>query len=273
MPFAVLASAFVALAAAPARAAPPPPPAPITDWRALDPANTLVVETSKGLVVIEMRPELAPRHVARVKTLARQGYYNGGPFFRVIKGFMAQAGGRPPNQLRSALPMMQPEFEFAKTAAPYYAGLAPSPAGEMGFVGTLPVVIDPDGAKGFVKFCPGIASHAHGATDNTSNSQFFLMRGRANTLERGFTAWGRVVVGRDVVDAIKDGEPVVQPDTIVRIRVLTDIPAAQRPPVPEVMDTRGPAFAQVFADTLKARGDGFSLCDVEVPTRTPQTAP
>jgi peptidylprolyl isomerase len=269
---------FAGLIAASAQAQTPPAPAAPTpaatapavpEWRPVDPANTLILETTKGRIVIEMRPDIAPNHVARMKALTRQGYYNGTQFYRVIKDFMAQAGDKGQKQFRSALPNLKREFEFTKTPALPYASLGTSPVGDMGFVGSVPVQIDPGGIKGFVKFCPGVGAFAHGAVEpDSANSQFFLMRGRATNLERTFSAWGRVIVGREVVEALKDGEPVVNPDTVTRARVMADIPAAQRPDI-QVMDTRSPAFAALFAAALQAKPQGFTLCDVEVPVKAP----
>ena len=253
-----LAGAAQAQAQAPAPAAIPSPAA--GDWRPLDPANTLVVDTGKGRYFVEMRPDIAPLHVARMKALTRQGYYNGVQFYRVIKGFMAQTGRR----LAPTMPNLKDEFTFALSPAmPFAAG---GPEGQ-GFIGATPVQIDPATGRGFALFCPGTASTAHGDPPNTGNDQVFFMRGRGGpTIESHFTAWGRVVQGQEVIEAIQDGQPPPTPDRIARMRVLADIPAAERPKV-QVMDTRGPAFAALVAEAQKAKAPYFSLCDVTVPTK------
>ena len=92
---------------APAAAAPSPPAEPAHVWRTLDPANTLILDTTKGRVVLELRPDLAPLTVARIKALARQGYYNGSLFYRVIAGFMAQTSDKGDKQFRSKLPNLK----------------------------------------------------------------------------------------------------------------------------------------------------------------------
>lgn len=249
---------------APPAAAPAPAPtaaAPTTaDWRALDPANTLVVDTTKGRYIVELRPDIAPLHVARMKVLTRQGYYNGTLFYRVIKGFMVQTGRR----LAPTLPNLKAEFTFALTPAMPFTANGPE---NQGFIGSVPVQIDPATGRGFAFFCPGIASTAHGDDPNTGNDQVFFMRGRGGpTIESHFTAWGRVVQGQEVVEAIQDGQPPPAPDRITRMRVLADIPAADRPKV-QVMDTRGPAFAALVAETMKAKAPYFHPCDVTVPTQ------
>ncbi len=260
---ALIASALLAVAAAPA--AVPAPPPPIADWRAVDPANTLIIDTSKGRIVVELHPEIARQHVARMKALARQGKMTNMPFYRVLKGFMAQGGNM---KAPSGLPNLKREFEFGRAAVPLYVAVGPGPAdSEFGYVGALPVKLDPGGQKGHALFCPGVAALAHQADNpDSANAQYFFMRGRASNLEGTFTAWGRVIVGQDVVGAIEDGSPPPKPDTIVRARIMADIPAAQRPII-EVMDTRGPAFAPVLEAVKKERREVFSPCDIDLPAR------
>lgn len=273
-------------AALPASAQTPPPPeaaapaaaAPETIWRTLDPANTLLIETNKGRIVVEMRPELAPLTVARIKALARQGYYNGAQFYRVIAGFMAQTGDKGDKTFRSSLPNLKGEMTFNLTPTMGYASAGSSPTGDAGFIGSTPVMIAaaagspggqvPTSGRGHIAFCPGVVAMAHPANQpNGGNSQFFLMRGIGGpTLERNYAAWGRVVVGQAVVDAIKNGEPVVNPDKMTRVRVLSDIPAAQRPKV-EVVDLKGPQLEAIVRKAAAAKGGAFSLCDVPVEAR------
>ena len=251
-----------ALAQAPAAA---PTATTASDWRVLDPANTWVIDTTKGRVIVELYPQLAPNHVARIKTLTRQGYYDGANWYRVVEGFMAQ-GGDKDKQYRSKLPNLKGEFLFKRPAGAAFYSVAPIPDAEVGFIGVMPVVLqkpDADGSQtGWVNFCPGIASFPHGAAPDTANSQFFLMRGAAG-LDKTFTAFGRVVVGEEVVRALKVGEPVVNPDKMTRVRILADLPAAQRVEV-RVMDTMGPAFAARIQQALKDKPN-VSLCELEIP--------
>ncbi|OYX33069.1 MAG: hypothetical protein B7Y99_07745 [Caulobacterales bacterium 32-69-10] len=237
-----------------------PAPAPVAEWAPLDPANTLVVDTTKGRYVVELRPDIAPGHVARMKALSRRGYYNTAQFYRVIKGFMAQTGKRrAPTQ-----PNLKAEFTFALTPV---MAFTPAGAANQGFIGATPVQIDPATGRGFGLFCPGTASTAHGDDPNTGNDQVFFMRGRGGpTIESHFTAWGRVIQGQDVIDAIQDGEPPPKPDSITRMRVMADMPAAERPNL-QVMDTRGPAFQALVAETVKEKGPNFHPCDVAVPVK------
>jgi len=151
-----------------------------------DPENTIVMETTKGKVVIELRPDIAPNHVERIKTLARQGFYDRIAFHRVIDGFMAQTGC--PNGTGtggSDLPDLKAEF----SAEPHVRGTC---------------------------------SMARTSAPHSANSQFFICFGDARFLDKQYSVWGKVTEGMDVVDQIKRGEPVRDPDTIVSMKVASD---------------------------------------------------
>jgi peptidylprolyl isomerase len=151
-----------------------------------DPENTLIVETTKGRVVIALRPDLAPKHVERIKTLAREGFYDGIVFHRVIEGFMAQCGC--PKGLGtggSSYPNLPAEFN----AEPHVRGTC---------------------------------SMARAQSPNSANSQFFICFGDASFLNKQYTVWGQVIEGMENVDKIKRGEPVVNPDKIVSMKVAAD---------------------------------------------------
>jgi peptidylprolyl isomerase len=244
------------LAAAPAAVSARADPAAV-EWKAVAPENLLVVETSKGRILIELRPDMAPLHVARVRELAREGWYDGSLFYRVIDNFMAQGGARSPGgPFDSPKPNLKAEFTF------------PGVAATTDWLGASPVAHLSDGSA-YGRFCPGTASYAHYDDPDTANAQFFLMRQPSTALERTFTVWGRVVVGLDIVRSLAVGEPPAQPDRITRMRVAADLPAAQRPTL-EIADTAGPVFrADVERQRVAAQKAyrPFSLCDVEVPAR------
>ncbi|MBU1173990.1 MAG: peptidylprolyl isomerase [Alphaproteobacteria bacterium] len=156
-----------------------------------DPENTILLETSKGGIVIELRPDLAPNHVARIKELAREGFYDGIVFHRVIDGFMAQVGC--PNGDGSGgsdKPDLKAEFNAEKHVR-------------------------------------GTCSMARTSAPNSANSQFFIMFDDSPHLDGQYTVWGKVVDGMDVVDALEKGESrrngsVAHPDKIVSMRVAAD---------------------------------------------------
>jgi cyclophilin family peptidyl-prolyl cis-trans isomerase len=151
-----------------------------------DPENTLIIETTKGRVVIVLRPDLAPKHVERIKTLAREGFYDGVPFHRVIEGFMAQTGC--PNGTGtggSSYPNLPAEFN----AEPHVRG---------------------------------VCSMARAQSPDSANSQFFICFDDATFLDKKYTAWGKVIEGMENVDKIKRGEPVQNPDKMVSVKVAAD---------------------------------------------------
>ena len=154
-----------------------------------DPENTLIIETTKGRVVIAMRPDLAPKHVAHIKTLARQGFYDGIVFHRVIDGFMAQTGCPTGTGTGgSKLPNLKAEFN----AEPHVRG---------------------------------VCSMARSSSPDSANSQFFICFDDARFLDKQYTAWGTVIEGMDNVDKIKRGEPVANPDKITSLKVAADVKA------------------------------------------------
>ena len=164
-----------------------------------DPENTLILETTKGNVVLELFHELAPGHVERIKELAREGAYDGVVFHRVIDGFMAQTG----------------DVKFGKKGGADFNG---SRAGMGGSA-------KPDLKAEFsnVSHKRGTASMARSQNPNSANSQFFICFGDASFLDRQYSVWGQVIEGMENVDQIKRGEPVNDPDTIVTARIAADI--------------------------------------------------
>ena len=146
----------------------------------VDPENTLVLETTKGTVEIALRPDLAPGHVARIKELVRDGFYDGVVFHRVIDGFMAQTGDPTGTGTGgSKLPDLKAEFSN-------------------------------------VPFVRGSVGMARSSSPNSANSQFFIMFNEYPSLNGQYTVVGDVVSGMENVDKIKRGEPVSNPDKIVK---------------------------------------------------------
>lgn len=151
-----------------------------------DPENTLIFDTTAGEVKINMRPDLAPGHVAHIKELVREGFYDGTPFHRVIEGFMAQ-GGDPTGTGTggSSKPNLKAEFNEGKHVR-------------------------------------GTCSMARSAHPDSANSQFFICFADASFLNGQYTVWGEVIEGMDNVDKIKRGEPVPDPDRINKAMMAAD---------------------------------------------------
>lgn len=265
--------------AAPRKPATPPPAAApaepaAADWRTPDAENVLVIDTNKGRIVVEMIPEAAPAHVARVRELAREKFYDGLTFFRVIENFMDQTGDPENTGVGgSTKPDLMAEFTFRR-GPDMMTTAADQGVAEIGFVKALPVMsqsamLMPMTADGKVSawglFCPGVAAMARASTPDSANSQFFLMRAGYPSLEKRYTPWGRVIAGQDVVKAVKVGEPVAPPqDRMQQVRVLADMPASERPQV-RVVDPRSAWFKAEIEQTRAAKGADFSACDVKIP--------
>ena len=147
--------------------------------------NTLVLETTQGRVAIAMRPDLAPTHVARIKELVRQGFYDGVVFHRVIEGFMAQTG-------------------------------CPQGTGTGGSGKKLKAEFSPE------KHVRGTVSMARAQNPDSADSQFFICFTDAPWLNGQYTVWGKVTAGMENVDKIKRGEPVADPDRIISAKLEED---------------------------------------------------
>jgi peptidylprolyl isomerase len=244
-------------------------------WRPLDAPNTLVIETTKGAIIAELRPEFAPQGVARVKLLAREGVYDGLLFHRVIDGFVAQTGN-PNNQDGgvSRHPDLAPEFMFRLEPSIPHIMVTQASDAIGGFVGSLPFVGEARATEKFTGkpprawgiYCAGVVGMGRQEGLGTANSEIFFMREAARRLDHTYTVVGMTVAGLDVVRALAVGEPPPAPDRMIRVRVLEDIPEAERPRL-EVMDTRSAAFRARVNEVRAAKGADFSLCDVEVPVR------
>ena len=148
--------------------------------------NMLYLDLEHGRVVIELKPDLAPKHVARIKELVRAGFYDGIVFHRVIDGFMAQTGDPTGTGMGgSDKPDLKAEFSN-------------------------------------MSHVRGTCSMARSQNPNSANSQFFICFEDAPWLNRQYSVWGQVIEGMENVDQIKRGEPVRDPDSIVTMRVAAD---------------------------------------------------
>jgi len=154
----------------------------------LDKDNAIVIDTTKGRIVVKLRTDLAPKHAERIKQLARDGYYNNVPFHRVIDGFMAQTGDGQ---------------RFNGTGGSKYPNLPAEFSN--------------------VPFKRGVVGMARSSEPNSANSQFFITYADASFLNGKYTVIGEVVSGMENVDKMKRGEPVADPDKMVKVQVASDI--------------------------------------------------
>src|SRR6201990_768025 len=155
----------------------------------LDKANAIVIDTTKGRIVIKLRNDIAPQHAERIKQLAREGYYNNVPFHRVMDGFMAQTGdGQNFNGTGGS---KYPNLKQESSSTPFKRGTV------------------------------GMARR--GDSVDSANAQFFICFGEASFLNSQYTVIGTVVQGMDVVDKINKGEPPANPDKMVKVQVASDV--------------------------------------------------
>jgi peptidylprolyl isomerase len=185
----LLLTSFLLMSATPANAAPQ-----------LDPENTLNLQLKDGTVVIKLMPDIAPNHVARIKELTREGFYDGVVFHRVIDGFMAQTGD-PTGTGTGGSSKPDLKAEFSK-----------------------------------YNFGRGTVGAARSQNPNSANSQFFICYDGCGPLTGDYTVWGQVVSGMEFVDTIKRGEPPVNPDKIVKATIAAD--AATAAPEATTTDTK-----------------------------------
>ncbi len=153
------------------------------------PENTLLIELKTGTVKIQMRPDLAPRHVKRIKELAREGFYDGIIFHRVIEGFMAQTGDPKGTGTGGSGKNIKAEF----SREPHNRG---------------------------------VCSMARAMNVDSADSQFFICFTNANFLDGQYTVWGKVTEGMEHVDKIARGEPPANPDKMISVKVAADVAAA-----------------------------------------------
>jgi peptidylprolyl isomerase len=156
-----------------------------------DPENTLYMDLQYGRVVIQMRPDLAPQHVARIKALVRKGFYNGLIFHRVIPGFMAQGGDPTGTGTGGSGVNIRAEFSRAP-------------------------------------FVRGVCGMARAEDIDSGDSQFFIMFDEVDSLNGQYTVWGNVVSGMEFVDRIHKGEPPADPDKIIKMQVAIDADKAKQ---------------------------------------------
>lgn len=253
---------------------------PESAWRTIEAENLMLIDTAYGVIGVELFPEIAPNHVGQVKALARDGFYDGVVFHRVIEGFMNQTGdGANGNGTGdSELPDIVAEFTFRR-GEDMGMTLVSARGNEQqqiatGFYKSLPVASQPisqailtrDGkVAAFGLHCKGVTSMARTTEPNSANSQFFLMRDKAEHLDTQYSVWGATVMGHDHLTSFKVGvvgEGGFVPDQMNKVQIAADLPDGERPTV-QVLDTTSDAFTNWIA--TQSYDD---VCDVQIPSRT-----
>ncbi|MAP94175.1 MAG: peptidylprolyl isomerase, partial [Ponticaulis sp.] len=249
------------------------------NWREAAPENLIQFRiqdgrgAERGVVLVEMAPFSAPGHIERFQALVASGDLNGTVFHRVIDDFMSQGGDVEQISTEKAenWPEIPGEFVFtrhpldADDTVPPMQKLGPNSSATDGYILGFPVQTQSEylasltkdaSVESWIAHCPGVASTARTTDPNSATTQFFLMRGTADFLDRQYTAWGRVVHGQEIVETMKTGEPVRLPEVLISAKMVSDMPEADRPRV-LVQKTDGPAFASVLQENA-----GANVCDL-----------
>ena len=246
-----------------------------TDWRPLNPENTLYVELATGRVVIELAPDFAPNHVANIKVLAREKYFDGLAILRVQDNYVAQWGdpdGEKPEsarKIRKAKRTLPPEFERAlKPEVPFT--LLPDGdvyAPEVGFSKGFPVARDTKAGKIWLTHCYGmVGAGRDNAIDSGGGTEIYVVIGHApRHLDRNVTLFGRVVQGIDLLSALPRGtaalgfyEKPEQRVPIKAIRVAADVPSSERTSI-ELLRTDTPLFAELIESRRNRNEEWFHV--------------
>jgi peptidylprolyl isomerase len=260
------------------------------DWRPLDPENTLYLELASGRVVVELNPSFAPKHVANVKALAREHYYDGLAIIRVQDNYVAQWGDpeaeKPElaRKIRDAKRTLPAEFDRALDVKLPFTRLPDGDvyAPEVGFSNGFPVARDPKSGKMWLVHCYGMVGAGRDtAADSGGGAEIYVVIGHApRQLDRNVTLFGRVAQGMELLSALPRGtgalgfyEKPEQRVPIKTIRVATDIPVAQRSNL-ELIRTDTPRFQQLIESRRNRPEEWFhtqagriEICNVPLPVR------
>jgi len=261
-----------------------------TDWRALDPANTLYLELATGRVIIELAPGFAPAHVANIRTFAHEHYWDGMSINRSQDNFVVQWGDPAEDDsqrkpLGNAKPHLPAEFTRTSTGLPFVRlpdadGWAP----EVGFSEGFPAARDPKSGTAWLAHCYGtVGAGRDTAADSSNGSELYVVDGQSpRQLDRNITVVGRVVQGMELLSVLPRGtgplgfyEKAAQRVPIKSIALAADVPANQRTPL-QVLRTDTPLFAAVVESRRNRRDDWYKvpaghidLCNVPLPVRAP----
>ncbi|MCW0370645.1 peptidylprolyl isomerase [Xanthomonas sacchari] len=290
-------STFAASAGAPPPAVPYRSPQQIldaskpSDWRTLDPANTLYLELDTGRVIIELAPAFAPQHVDNIRTLAHEHFWDGLSIYRAQDNFVVQFGdpdGEEPGKARSLgsakthLPaeFQRPAAGLAFEPLPDRDGWAP----QVGFVDGFPVARDPKAGTAWLAHCYGtLGAGRNNDEDSSIGAELYVVTGQSpRQLDRNITVVGRVVKGMELLSVIPRGpdpmgfyEKPEQRTPIRAIRLASDVPENERTPL-QLLRTDTRTFREVVEARRNRRDDFYKrpaghidLCNVPLPVRTP----
>ena len=259
------------------------------EWHALDPANTLYMDLPKGRVVIELAPKWAPQHVANLKTLVRERYFDGTSIYRVVDNFVVQWGdpkaGKPgAKSMGKAKKALPPEFvRHVNASLPFVKLDSPDAyAPEVGFSGDFPVGRDPANHTAWIAHCYGTVGVSRDIAPDSGNSNtLYAVIGTARRIDRNLAVVGRVVRGMPLLSSLPRGpkdnmgvyHDLKKATPILRMRLASELPRNQRLPL-EIMRTESKSFRHLI-QAMAHRHDAFykvgsghiGLCAVVPPVR------
>jgi peptidylprolyl isomerase len=266
---------------------------PASDWRTVDPDNTLYLDVPGGRVVMELAPGFVPLHAANIKTLVREKYFDGLAIIRSQDNYVVQWGD-PEEDEKKAKPLgtakasLDPEFDVPVSAATPFDRLPDGDvyAPQVGFGDGFPAARDKDGKRTWLTHCYGAVGVARGNDpQGGSGSGLYVIIGHApRHLDRNVTVVGRVLQGMELLSTLPRGtgplgfyEKPEQRVPIKALRLAADVPAAERTPL-EVLRTDSATFTAVTEARRNRRDDWtvnpaghIELCNVQIPVRSPKS--
>lgn len=251
------------------------------DWRALDPENLLVIELERGRVVVALSEKLAQNHVSQMKALAREGFYDGLSFYRVIDSFVAQGGDVfETREIKTAKKNLTAMFDQPLTAEMGFAPIkdVDGYAAQVGFIDGQPAGADEAGTTVWGLHCAGAMAMARENEKDTGGTEFYITLQPQRYLDRNLTVFGNVVDGMEHLQALRRVAPAQTPEddlgeTILSIRVGVDLPESERPAL-EMLRTNSATFS-AYVESRRNRPEEFfyyrpdhvDVCALTIPVR------
>jgi peptidylprolyl isomerase len=289
----VLVAGTSSAADSPAKTDDSPPAA----WREVSADNLMLIATRYGTVAVELAPDFAPNHVARMRQLLRNHFYDGRSFYRVVDGFVAQGGAdqdtsatpeAPVNpQHLQEWPPIKAELDtvLPKSAVFTPLGNADLFAPQAGFVNGFPAGRDPEDGKSWIIQCPGVFAFARDNAEDTATTEFYIVIGQApRRLDRNLTAFGRVISGMQFLQKLNRGDADVaagvigdaaKRDPIISMSLASELPEKKRPHY-QVLRTDSPTFADKLEQARhpprefyhRPASPNLDVCGVPLPVRS-----
>jgi peptidylprolyl isomerase len=253
-----------------------------SDWRTLDSENLLYIDLERGRVVVALSTQLAQAHVAQVKALVREGFYEGLSFYRVIDGFVAQGGDvLESRKIKTAAKTMMAEFDEPLPKNPVQFDAWTDPDGyadRVGFIDSLPTGMDDSEGRVWHLHCTGAFAFGRANEKDSASTEFYITLQPQRYLDRNLTVFGRVVQGMEHLQALRRVAPAQSADDdlgeiILSMRVAADLPVEERAAL-EILDSSSETFA-AYIESRRNRPEAFfyfrpdfmDICQFGVPVR------